>query len=80
MYQRIFSQFICHPVVYNLLNSRWYRSFFQVRKESWRTPKRWGYFFLNLWTVFDIAFFPFLFAIFFVVHLVKQALRRKRGL
>ncbi|XP_066021565.1 uncharacterized protein [Pocillopora verrucosa] len=71
-------KFICHPVVYNLLNSRWYRSFFQVRKESWRTPKRWGYFFLNLWTVFDIVFFPFLFAIFFVVHLVKQALRRKR--
>ncbi|CAH3162466.1 unnamed protein product, partial [Pocillopora meandrina] len=71
-------KFICHPVVYNLLNSRWYRSFFHVRKESWWTPKRWGYFFLNLWTVFDIVFFPFLFAIFFVVHLVKRALRRKR--
>ncbi|XP_066027980.1 uncharacterized protein [Pocillopora verrucosa] len=71
-------KFIFHPVVYNLLNSRWYRSFFHVRKESWRTPKRWGYFFLNLWTVFDIFFFPFLFAIFFVVHLVKRVLRRKR--
>ncbi|CAH3162463.1 unnamed protein product [Pocillopora meandrina] len=71
-------KFIFHPVVYNLLNSRWYRSFFHVRKESWRTPKRWGYFFLNLWTVFDIFFFPFLFAIFFVVHLVKRALSRKR--
>ncbi|CAH3122215.1 unnamed protein product [Pocillopora meandrina] len=71
-------KFISHPVVYNLLNSRWYQSFFHVRKESWRKPQRWGYFFLNLWTVFDIVFFPFLFAIFFVVHLIKQALRRKR--
>ncbi|XP_066021550.1 uncharacterized protein [Pocillopora verrucosa] len=71
-------KFISHPVVYNLLNSRWYQSFFHVRKESWRTPQRWGYFFLNLWTVFDIVFFPFLFAIFFVVHSIKQALRRKR--
>ncbi|XP_066021554.1 uncharacterized protein [Pocillopora verrucosa] len=73
-------KFISHPVVYNLLNSRWYQSFFHVRKESWprRTPQRWGYFFLNLWTVFDIVFFPFLFAIFFVVHSIKQTLRRKR--
>ena len=43
-----FSQFLSHPVVYNLLNSRWYRSFASVRKEPWTSPSRWGYFFLNL--------------------------------
>ncbi|XP_058950960.2 uncharacterized protein [Pocillopora verrucosa] len=71
-------KFISHPVVYNLLNTTWYRSFSSTRKISWRSPGRWGYFFLNLWTVFDIVLFPFLFAIFFVVHLIKQVLRKRR--
>ncbi|RMX45056.1 hypothetical protein pdam_00011500 [Pocillopora damicornis] len=71
-------KFISHPVVYDLLNTTWYRSFFSTRKKSWRSPGRWGYFFLNLWTVFDFVLFPFLFAIFFVVHLIKRVLRRRR--
>ncbi|XP_022789486.1 uncharacterized protein LOC111329139 isoform X2 [Stylophora pistillata] len=71
-------KFISHPVVYNLVKSRWYRTFFSARRESWLKPRRWGYFLLNLWTVFDIVFFPFLFAIFFVMHLIKHVLRKRR--
>ncbi|XP_022805037.1 short transient receptor potential channel 4-like isoform X2 [Stylophora pistillata] len=73
-------KFIAHPMVYDLLNSTWYGSFSSVRTESWRKPGRWGYFFLNLWTVFDFVLFPLLFAIFFAVHLFKQALRNRRGI
>ncbi|KAL9984405.1 hypothetical protein ACROYT_G006693 [Oculina patagonica] len=71
-------KFLSHPVVYNLLNSRWYRSFTSVRKEPWTSPSRWGYFFLNLWPVLDIFLFPFLFACFFVFHLIKQLWRKTR--
>ncbi|XP_022789480.1 uncharacterized protein LOC111329136 [Stylophora pistillata] len=72
-------KFISHPVVYDLLNYRWYRSFYSERKKSWQEPRRWGYLFLNLWTVFDIIFFPFLFAVFFVVHFLKKVSRKRRG-
>ncbi|RMX45042.1 hypothetical protein pdam_00011498 [Pocillopora damicornis] len=58
-------KFLSHPVVYNLLITKWYGSFFEMRKNSW-------------WSLFDIVLFPFLFAIFFVVHLIKQGLRKGR--
>ena len=72
-------QFLSHPVVYNLLNSRWYRSFASVRKEPWTSPSRWGYFFLNLWPVLDVFLFPVVFACFFIVHFIKRLWRKTRG-
>lgn len=74
-----FSQFLSHPLVYNWLNSRWYRSFASVRKEPWTSPNRWGYFFLNLWPVLDVFLFPVVFACFFIVHLIKRLWRKTRG-
>ena len=79
MFVLSFSQFLSHPVVYNLLNSRWYRSFASVRKEPWTNPSRWGYFFLNLWPVLDVFLFPVVFACFFIVHFIKRLWRKTRG-
>lgn len=72
-------KFLSHPVIYNLLNSRWYRSFASVRREPWTSPSRWGYFFLNLLPVLDVFLFPVVFACFFTVHLIKRLRRKTRG-
>ena len=75
-----FFQFVSHPVVYNLLNSRWYRSFNAVRKQPWTSLRRWGYMLLSFWTVIDIVVFPFLFAFFYILHFIYLWLRKLRGL
>lgn len=79
MFVLLFSQFLSHPVIYDLLSLRWYRSFTSVRKEPWTNLSRWGYFFLNLLPVLDVFLFPVVFACFFTVHLIKRLRRKTRG-
>lgn len=69
-------KFVSHPVVFNLMTSKYYRSFTSERKKPWTSLKRWGYLFLNVWTVLDMFFFPLFFALFSVVHFVNKKLRK----
>lgn len=75
----LFCQFVSHPVVFNLMTSKYYRSFTSERKKPWTSLKRWGYLFLNVWTVLDMFFFPLFFALFSVVHFVNKKLRKTTG-
>lgn len=69
-------KFVSHPVVFNLMTSKYYRSFTSERKKPWTSLKRWGYLFLNVWTVLDMFCFPLFFALFSVVHFVNKKLRK----
>ncbi|KAL9984404.1 hypothetical protein ACROYT_G006692 [Oculina patagonica] len=69
-------KFISHPVIYNLLESKWYGFFTSMRKGSWTSSSYWKYLFLNFWSVFDYILFPFLLAFFFIIRQIKVRTRK----
>ena len=72
-------QFFAHPVMYNLMRKKWFGPFGKMERSSWLEVGRWTWLFLNIWCLFDIVFFPFLFTLFYIKHRINKVMRRSKG-
>ena len=72
-------QFLAHPVMYNLMRKKWFGPFGKMERSSWLEVGRWTWLFLNIWCLFDIVLFPFLFALFYIKHRICKVTRRSKG-
>ncbi|XP_078372504.1 uncharacterized protein LOC144656151 isoform X2 [Oculina patagonica] len=70
-------KFFAHPVMYNLMNNKWWGTFGRMKRSSW-LDLRWKWFLLNLWCLLDIVLFPVLFAVFYIKHRVNKRRRLNR--
>lgn len=72
-------QFFAHPVMYNLMKKKWFGSFGKMKKYSWLELGWWKWIVLNIWCLFDIVLFPFLFTTFSIKDYITKATRRRKG-
>ena len=72
-------QFLAHPVMYNLMWKKWFGPFGKMKRSSWLEFERWTWLFLNIWCLFDIVLFPFLFTLFYLKHRINNVTRRSKG-
>ena len=72
-------QFFAHPVMYNLMRKKWFGPFGKMKRSSWLEVGRWKWLFLNIWCLFDIVLFPFLFTLFYIKHRINKVTRRSKG-
>jgi len=76
----LISQFLAHPVIFNLMNDKWLGKFGRMKRCSWLSLQHWLWIFLHIWCLFDLVMFPFLFAVFYIKHRRnKNKLKEKGG-
>lgn len=75
----LYSQFFAHPVINTLMSEKWHGELGMKRKQSWLTKERWTWGFLNIWCLFDLVLFPFLFLVFGTYHFVRKKIRNRKG-
>lgn len=75
----LYFQFFAHPVINTLMSEKWHGELGMKRKQSWLTRERWTWGFLNIWCLFDIVLFPFLFLAFGTYHFVRKKIRNRKG-
>lgn len=75
----LYLQFFAHPVINTLMSEKWHGELGMKRKQSWLTKERWTWGFLNIWCLFDIVLFPFLFLAFGTYHFVRKKIRNRKG-
>ena len=75
----LYFQFFAHPVINTLMSEKWHGELGKKRKQSWLTKERWTWGFLNIWCLFDIVLFPFLFLGFGTYHFVRKKIRNRKG-
>lgn len=75
----LYLQFFAHPVINTLMSEKWHSELGMKRKQSWLTKERWTWGFLNIWCLFDIVLFPFLFLAFGTYHFVRKKIRNRKG-
>ncbi|CAH3165027.1 unnamed protein product, partial [Porites evermanni] len=71
-------KFFAHPVMYNLMKKKWFGSFRKMKKSSWLELGWWKWIVLNIWCLFDIVLFPFLFTTFSIKDYITKATRRSK--
>ncbi|CAH3032231.1 unnamed protein product, partial [Porites lobata] len=71
-------KFFAHPVMYNLMKKKWFGSFGKMKKSSWLELGWWKWIVLNIWCLFDIVLFPFLFTTFSIKDYITKATRRSK--
>ncbi|XP_068737190.1 uncharacterized protein [Montipora capricornis] len=54
---------LAHPVLHGLMNNKWFGEFRTLKRSSWLSIKYWKWCLLNIWCVFDVLLFPFLFVL-----------------
>ena len=72
-------QFLAHPVMQDLMRKKWFGPFEKMKRSSWLEVAQWTWLFLNIWCLFDIVLFPFLFALFYIKHRINKVTRRSKG-
>ena len=65
--------------MYNLMRKKWFGPFEKLKRSSWLEVERWTWLFLNIWCLFDIILFPFLFTLFYIKHRINKVTRRSKG-
>ncbi|KAJ7393952.1 hypothetical protein OS493_003621 [Desmophyllum pertusum] len=73
-------KFFSHPVLFNLMSDKWLGTFGRMKRSSWLTWHRWLWMLLNIWCLFDVVMFPFLFAIFYIKHRTNKNKLKERGI
>ncbi|XP_078372242.1 uncharacterized protein LOC144655919 isoform X2 [Oculina patagonica] len=73
---------LAHPVLYSLMNDKWLGESRESRESLRRNKNCWKWLFLNIWCLFDLVLFPFLFPILYLIHRVRDKARetKKRGI
>ena len=61
------------------MTKKWFGTFDKMKRSSWLEVGRWKWLFLNIWCLFDIFMFPFLFTMFYIKHCFNKATRRSKG-
>ncbi|XP_073236825.1 uncharacterized protein [Porites lutea] len=72
-------KFLAHPVMQHLMRKKWFGPFEKMKRSSWLEVGRWTWLFLNIWCLFDIVLFPFLFALFYIKHRICKVTRRSKA-
>ncbi|KAJ7393957.1 hypothetical protein OS493_003626 [Desmophyllum pertusum] len=73
-------KFFSHPVLFNLMSDKWLGTFGRMKRSSWLTWHRWLWMLLNIWCLFDLVMFPFLFAVFYIKHRTNKNKLKDRGI
>ncbi|XP_078356168.1 uncharacterized protein LOC144640972 isoform X2 [Oculina patagonica] len=73
-------KFFVHPVLFDLMSDKWLGAFGRMKRSSWLTAHRWMWIFLNIWCLFDLVMFPFLFAGFYLKHLRNKNRLKDKGI
>lgn len=76
----LISQFFVHPVLFDLMSDKWLGAFGKMKRSSWITAHRWMWILLNIWCLFDLVMFPFLFAGFYLKHLINKNKLKDKGM
>ena len=61
------------------MKKKWFGSFRKMKKSSWLELGWWKWIVLNIWCLFDIVLFPFLFTTFSIKDYITKATRRSKG-
>ncbi|KAL9984516.1 hypothetical protein ACROYT_G006819 [Oculina patagonica] len=64
-------KFFTHPVIDNLKNYKWYGELGEMWTPSYLSIRRWKWMFLDLWCLFDLVLFPFVFTVLYLIHLAR---------
>lgn len=64
-------RFFTHPVIDNLKNDKWYGDLGEMWTPSYLSIRRWKWMFLDLWCLFDLVLFPFVFLVLYLIHVGK---------
>lgn len=70
---------MAHPVLYSLMNDKWFGEIGTLRRSSWMSIQYWKWLFLNIWCLVDVVLFPVLFLVSYVIHICKDKARKKKG-
>ena len=76
---KLLLQFFAHPVVQNLMKKKWFGTFGKMKRSSWLEVGWWTWIFLNIWCLFDIILFPFLFTLLYIKHRINRVVHRSKG-
>lgn len=79
LYLNISSQFFTHPVIDNLKNYKWYGELGEMWTPSYLSIRRWKWMFLDLWCLFDLVLFPFVFTVLYLIHLARAKWNNNGG-
>lgn len=72
-------QFFTHPVIDNLKNDKWYGDLGEMWTPSYLSIRRWKWMFLDLWCLFDLVLFPFVFLVLYLIHVGKAKWSNSTG-
>ena len=75
----VYLQFFTHPVIDNLKNDKWYGDLGEMWTPSYLSIGRWKWMFIDLWCLFDLALFPVVFIVLYLIHLGKAKWSNSRG-